>query len=141
MEVDEHGESMPASQNYTSEPTSFIIDDKSSTSKSKGKCLKRKYAEGIEMQFMENMGTYCNPSNSKFGQIIEIMEGEYDNRVRREHVYDALSVIDFIIVEARVDVAQYLCNNLKDMNLFFSLPDEAKSVLVTRITQNLASTG
>ncbi|KAL8500792.1 hypothetical protein ACS0TY_020392 [Phlomoides rotata] len=81
-----------------------------------------------------------------FGQIAETMGhiakrvgSEFDNRQRREQVYVRLSEIDIILVEARVAIAQYLCNNTKDMDLFFSLPDEAKTVFVTNTMRNLAN--
>ncbi|KAL8528414.1 hypothetical protein ACS0TY_006013 [Phlomoides rotata] len=109
---------------------------------------KRKYGEGIEVQFLDTMGNFCDASNTNFGQIAETMGhiakhvgSEYDNRMRREHVYDALGCMDFITVEARVDVAGYLCNNSKDMDLFFSLPDEEKNVMVTRTMRKLAGGG
>ncbi|KAL8491798.1 hypothetical protein ACS0TY_023411 [Phlomoides rotata] len=145
MDVDEQGDSVAANQTYNTEKVSFTVDDSSSTPKSKEKGSKRKYAEGVERAFIDMMGNYCDNSNENFGQIAETMGKimkrvgrEYDNRVRHEQVYDALGAIEFMIVEARVKVAQYLCNNSKDMNLFFSLSDDAKSVLVTRIMQKLA---
>ncbi|KAL8502271.1 hypothetical protein ACS0TY_021411 [Phlomoides rotata] len=89
---------------------------------------------------MDNVGTYLVGSKDTFRQIAKTMGhiakrvgSEFDNRQRREEVYDHLGEIDFISVEARVAIAQYLCNNTKDMDLFFSLPDEAKNVFVTNM--------
>ncbi|KAL8546027.1 hypothetical protein ACS0TY_005947 [Phlomoides rotata] len=148
MDMDEDGESLYVNQNETTEPISFLVDETSSATKSNRIGSKRKYGEGIEVQFLDTMGNLCDASNTNFGQITETMGhivkhvgSEYDNRMRREHVYDALGCMDFITVEARVDAAGYLCNNSKDMDLFFSLPDEAKNVMVTRIMRKLAGGG
>ncbi|KAL8510197.1 hypothetical protein ACS0TY_017128 [Phlomoides rotata] len=148
MDIYEDGKSFHVNQNKPDEPTSFSVDETSYATKSKRPGSKRKYGEGIEVQFLDTMGNYCDASNTNFGQIAETMDhiakcvgSEYDNRMRREHVYDALGCMDFITVEARVDVADYLCNNSKDMDLFFSLPDETKNVMVTRIMRKLACDG
>ncbi|KAL8506142.1 hypothetical protein ACS0TY_017127 [Phlomoides rotata] len=94
---------------------------------------------------METAGNFSDTSKSTFGKIAEIMGNianrvgsEFDNRQRRDQVYDSLSEMAFMTVEARVVIAQYLCNNTKDMNLFFSLPDEAKMVFVTNIMRKLS---
>ncbi|KAL8510540.1 hypothetical protein ACS0TY_017386 [Phlomoides rotata] len=81
---------------------------------------------------METVGNFSDTSKSTFGKIAEIM-GNIANRV-----YDSLSEMAFMTVEARVAIAQYLCNNTKDMDLFFSLPDEAKMVFVTNIMRKLS---
>ncbi|KAL8476239.1 hypothetical protein ACS0TY_028775 [Phlomoides rotata] len=95
---------------------------------------------------METVGNFCDTSKSTFGKIAETMGNianrvgsEFDNRLRRDQVYDSLSEMDFMSVEARVAIAQYLCNNTKDMDLFFSLPGEAKTVFVTNIMRKLSN--
>ncbi|KAL8542051.1 hypothetical protein ACS0TY_003059 [Phlomoides rotata] len=94
MNMEEDGESLHVNQNETVEPISFSVDETSSASKSKRTGSKRKYGEGIEVQFLDTMGNYCDASNTNFGQIAETMGhiakrvgSEYDNRMRREQVY------------------------------------------------------
>ncbi|KAL8513318.1 hypothetical protein ACS0TY_019501 [Phlomoides rotata] len=87
---------------------------------------------------------FCDKSDSRFGQIADTMGNiaqrvgsEIDACNRRGQVYEQLGLIGYLIVESRVEIAQYLCNNPKDMDLFFSLPDDAKNVLVNRIIKKL----
>ncbi|KAL8483447.1 hypothetical protein ACS0TY_026225 [Phlomoides rotata] len=117
MNMEEDGESMHVNQNKTTEPISFSVDETSSARKSKRAGSKRNYGEGIEVQFLNTMGNYCDALNTNFGQIAETM-GHIAKRV-----------------------GSYLCNNSKDIDLFFSLPDEAKNVMVTRIMRKLAGGG
>ncbi|KAL8495794.1 hypothetical protein ACS0TY_019775 [Phlomoides rotata] len=139
-------ESSPATEKNASECPSFSVDGTSTAAQANKKEVKRKQSDGAEMQFMDTVGNYCDASKSTFGQIAETMShiekhvgSEYDNRQRREKVYDGLSLIEFILVEAKVAIAQYLSNNTKDMDLFIGLPDEVKTVFLTNIMRKLAS--
>ncbi|KAL8465860.1 hypothetical protein ACS0TY_035103 [Phlomoides rotata] len=96
----------------------------------------------MEIVFLDTFGSYCDKSDTRFGQIAEIM-GTLAQRVgsetckKREEVYDHLGLIEFLTVGSRVNIAQYLCNHSKDMDLFFSLPGDANIVLVQRIMRKL----
>ncbi|KAL8478453.1 hypothetical protein ACS0TY_030374 [Phlomoides rotata] len=98
----------------------------------------------MEINFLDTFGTYCDKSDTRFGQIAETMGtlaqrvgSEFDACKKREEVYDQLCLIEFLTLGVRVDIAQYLCNHSKDMDLFFSLPGDAKTVLVQRIMRKL----
>ncbi|KAL8547229.1 hypothetical protein ACS0TY_006808 [Phlomoides rotata] len=66
-----------------------------------------------------------------------ILHNEFEACKMRGLVYDQLGSFEFLSVDARVEVSQCLCNNSKDMDLFFSLPEVAKMVLVKRIMKKL----
>ncbi|KAL8523446.1 hypothetical protein ACS0TY_013414 [Phlomoides rotata] len=124
----------------TADPASFTVGESSSATKDKGKGLKRKQVDNLELRFIDTMINFNDKTDSRFGQLADTMGciakrvgSEFDACNRRGQVYEQLGLIGFLTVEDRVDVAQYLCNNPKDMDLFFSLPDDAKMVLVRRI--------
>ncbi|KAL8536706.1 hypothetical protein ACS0TY_012044 [Phlomoides rotata] len=126
------------------DPASFTVGESSSATKENSKGMKRRQIEGLDMQFVDTMGNLCDKSDSRFGQIADTMGSiaqrvgsEFDACTRRGKVYEQLGLLDFLTVESRVEVSQYLCNNPKDMDLFFSLPDDAKNVLVKRIMKKL----
>ncbi|KAL8543423.1 hypothetical protein ACS0TY_004095 [Phlomoides rotata] len=128
MDVDDDGESHAAADNATTDKTSFSVD------------------ENNPAPVQNRKGNYLAGSKDTFGQIAETMGqianhvgAEFDNRHRREQVYDRLSEIEFILVEARVAISQYLCNNTMDMDLFFSLLNDAKIVFVTNIMRNMST--
>ncbi|KAL8476710.1 hypothetical protein ACS0TY_029129 [Phlomoides rotata] len=133
------------SQIFNVKKSSFTVDEGSSvTNRDKGNGVKRKQADTHEIQFMDQVGVFCASSKDKFGKIAdtigniaERVGSEFDNRKRREQVYDLLNVFNFLSVDVRVEVAQYLCNNSKDMDLFISLPDDAKTAMVKRIMRKL----
>ncbi|KAL8501415.1 hypothetical protein ACS0TY_020811 [Phlomoides rotata] len=79
------------------------------------------------------MGTISEKNDICFGQIADTMgsiaqriSSEYEACKRCGLVYDTLGMIESLSVEVRVEVAEYLCNHSKDMDLFYSLPDDAK---------------
>ncbi|KAL8507684.1 hypothetical protein ACS0TY_018284 [Phlomoides rotata] len=134
--VEEAGDNTESHARFNAEKSSFTIDEESSaTNCDKGKGVKRKHADNHEIQFMDQVGVFCASSKEKFGQIAdtirniaERVSSEFDNRKRREQVYDLLNVFNFLSVDVRVEVAQYL---------FISLPDDAKTAMVKRIMRKL----
>ncbi|KAL8528286.1 hypothetical protein ACS0TY_005913 [Phlomoides rotata] len=114
----------------TADVSSFNVGESSSTTKDKGKGVKRKQVDDLAVQFIDTMGTLCDMTDSRFGHIADTMGSttqrvgsEFDACKKCGHVYDHLGLIDFLTVEA--------------MNLFFSLPDDVKTVLVKRIMKKL----
>ncbi|KAL8511794.1 hypothetical protein ACS0TY_018287 [Phlomoides rotata] len=125
------------------DPASFNVGESSSATKENSKG-KRKQIDALDVQFVDAIGNFCDKSDSRFGQIADTMGNiaqrvgsEIDACNRRGQVYEQLGLIGYLTVESRVEIAQYLCNNPKDMDLFFSLPDDAKNVLVNRIMKKL----
>ncbi|KAL8549880.1 hypothetical protein ACS0TY_008645 [Phlomoides rotata] len=126
------------------DPASFTVGESSSATKENSKGMKRKQIDSLDMQFVDTMGNFCDKSDSRFCQIADTMGSiaqrvgsEFDACTRRGQVYEQLGLIGFLTVESRVEVSQYLCNNPKDMDHFFSLPDNAKNVLMKRIMKKL----
>ncbi|KAL8484396.1 hypothetical protein ACS0TY_026893 [Phlomoides rotata] len=138
------GETPLPNEFTASEFASFNQGESSFATKDKGKVLKRKQIDGLALQFIDTMGTISDKNDSRFGQIAHSM-GSISQRIGSEfeagkkwgHVYDTLGMIESLTVEARVEVAEYLCNNSKDIDLFYSLPDDAKNVYVKRIMWKL----
>ncbi|KAL8504181.1 hypothetical protein ACS0TY_022784 [Phlomoides rotata] len=90
------------------------------------------------------MGGFCDRADSRFGNIASTMGtiaervgSEFDAIKKRGKVFDMLELIENLTVDDRVQVSQFLCNNPKEMDLFFGLPDYAKTVLVKRIKKKL----
>ncbi|KAL8521697.1 hypothetical protein ACS0TY_012001 [Phlomoides rotata] len=73
------------------------------------------------------------------GNIAERIGSEFESCKKYGQVYDTLGMIESLTMEARVVVAEYLCNNSKDMALFYSLPDDAKLSYIKRILKKIDS--
>ncbi|KAL8543215.1 hypothetical protein ACS0TY_003935 [Phlomoides rotata] len=69
--LDEAGESTPSKEHCPTDFSSFTPGDSSSASKDKGKGLKRKRIEGIEVQMVEAIGNLSDKAESRFWQIAE----------------------------------------------------------------------
>ncbi|KAL8493835.1 hypothetical protein ACS0TY_024850 [Phlomoides rotata] len=145
MDIDDNGETPIMEENTKTDKTSSAtVGESSSATKEKGKGVKRIKMDEFETQFIDTVDSFCAKSDSKFGQIAnsvgniaQRVGSEFDARIQRGEVYERMGMLDFMSVAERVDVAQYLCNNSKDIDLFVSLPEDAKSVMVTRILKNL----
>ncbi|KAL8482470.1 hypothetical protein ACS0TY_028589 [Phlomoides rotata] len=138
------GETLLHTEFTSPEFASFNQGESSSATKDKKKVLKRTQIDGLALQFIDTMGTISDKNDSRFGQIAESMGSiaqrigsEFETGKKRGEVYDTLGLIESVTVESRVEVAEYLCNNSKDMDLFYSLPDDAKTVYVKRIMRKL----
>lgn len=126
----------PASADFTS----FNPGESSSATKVKGKGVKRKQVDAMDDIFMETMSKFCDHTKSNMGNIADTMGNiahrigsKFDATQKRGQVYESLGLLGFLPVEGKVFVAQYLCNNSNELDLYFSLPDEAKAVMVKNI--------
>lgn len=136
-------EETPATDSpHSAEFASFTPGESSSATKVKGKGVKRKQVDPLDETFVESMTNFCDQTKSSIGYIADTMGNiaqrigsEFDATQKRGQVYETLGLLGFLPVEAKVYVAQYLCNNSKELDLYFSLPDEAKTVMVKNIIQ------
>ncbi|KAL8496620.1 hypothetical protein ACS0TY_020349 [Phlomoides rotata] len=117
----------------TSDFASFNVGESSSATNNNSKSSKRKQIDGLALQFIVTMGTISEKNDICFGQIADTMgsiaqriSSEYEACKRCGLVYDTHDMIESLSVEVRVEVAEYLCNHSKDMDLFYSLLDDAK---------------
>ncbi|KAL8540874.1 hypothetical protein ACS0TY_002206 [Phlomoides rotata] len=138
---------VPNANEFTGSAAEFSspnIGESSSATKHKSTGVKRKQVDDLVAQFIETLGGFCEKNDSRFGNIaetigtiVERVGSEFDAIKKRGQVFELLDSIDNLTVEDRVIVSQFLCNNPMEMDLFVSLPDYAKTVLVKRIKTNL----
>ncbi|KAL8491267.1 hypothetical protein ACS0TY_023053 [Phlomoides rotata] len=133
---DQAGE-IPLTNDFSgAEFSSFNVGESSSATKDKDKTSKRRQVDELQVQFIDTIGALCDKNHDKFGAIADTMGNiaqrigsEFEACKKRGLVYDQLETFELLSVEARVEVAQYLCNNSKDMDLFLSLPELLKLFL------------
>ncbi|KAK6161405.1 hypothetical protein DH2020_004786 [Rehmannia glutinosa] len=94
-----------------------------STKKSSGR--KRKSSEN-EDPLVENMGTFCRNTNTRLADIAKRIGYEYDISVARKEVYGIVGTIQGLSLQEKLLVSKLLVKNTEDLELFFSLPAEAK---------------
>ncbi|KAL8557149.1 hypothetical protein ACS0TY_004561 [Phlomoides rotata] len=135
---DQDPQTPPFNDGSQAEYQSQLWAESSSAAKSKGK--KRKLYDETDERFIKAMNLFSEMTDSRFGEMI-MQLGDLALRVgagyecakKRASVYEVLGQFQFLSLESRVHVSQYLCNNRNELDLFFSLPDDAKAVLVKKI--------
>ncbi|KAL8512092.1 hypothetical protein ACS0TY_018522 [Phlomoides rotata] len=112
--------------------------ESNSGTKSTGK--KRMVHDETDEHFIEAINLFSEKSDSRFNEmslqmadLAQHVGSAYESSKKRASVYDILGQFDFLSLEERVHVSQYLCKNSDELELFFSLPDNAKAVLVRKI--------
>ncbi|KAH6821233.1 hypothetical protein C2S53_008053 [Perilla frutescens var. hirtella] len=105
----------------------------SSNTKVKDKGQKRKSLNSLDDRFLDLMNVFCEKTDSRMGELVQRIGFEHDASLSRKKVYEALGNMNHLTDEEQIYVAKSLCNNTKDLDLFFSLPDEKKVVMVRMI--------
>lgn len=85
------------------------------------------------VKLVELMGAFCEATKSSFTELTKKISVDYDMQTQRKTVYEALGEIGQLSVAQRVHVAKLLVNNNNELDLFFSLPREAKVEMVRQL--------
>ncbi|KAH6835396.1 hypothetical protein C2S53_003247 [Perilla frutescens var. hirtella] len=104
----------------------------SSSTKMKGRGKKRKSLDSLDDRFLDLMNVFCEKTDSRMGELVQRIGFEHDASLSRKKVYGALGNMNHLTDEEQIFVAKSLCNNTKDLDLFFSLPDEKKVVMARK---------
>ncbi|KAK4419993.1 hypothetical protein Salat_2412200 [Sesamum alatum] len=99
------------------------------TGSSARKC-KQQANNVVDGVFLETLNTFVHSQNDRLGDIAKRIDVDYDIKEPQTRVYQALDVIPQIAKREKIWVAQKLVTNAKNMDLFFSLPDEDKIIMV-----------
>ncbi|KAH6805680.1 hypothetical protein C2S51_030511 [Perilla frutescens var. frutescens] len=136
LDVNMHKINEPV-ENYSKDASEDGDDDVVSICKTSGeasskktKSKKRKLVDTTGEKIVDLMETFCNKTNERLADISKRIGYEFDMSQKRTAVFDALGALGVLDVSEQISVAQRLCNNSKDLDLFFSLPDFAKVEMV-----------
>ncbi|PIN19718.1 hypothetical protein CDL12_07602 [Handroanthus impetiginosus] len=97
-----------------------VCQPQESGMQSRSSSKKRKSTKtSTDDKFFEMMNNFCDRTKSRLGDIAKRIGYEYDVSEVRKAVYEAVG-----------GLPDHLVNNGKDMDLFFSLPNEAQAEMV-----------
>ncbi|KAK4435173.1 hypothetical protein Salat_0680600 [Sesamum alatum] len=105
----------------------------SSTPKKTGSSARKRKQQAnsvVDGVFLETLDTFVHNQNDRLGDIAKRICVDYDINELRTRVYQALDVIPQIAKREKIWVAHKLVSNAEQMDLFFSLPDEDKIIMV-----------
>lgn len=80
----------------------------------------------LDVRFVESIDRFVDKTTHRLDCIAKRIGFEFDESEARGKVYDVLGIVQHLPMTQRIWVAKKLANNSKDMNLFFSLPDECE---------------
>ncbi|KAI3445468.1 hypothetical protein Pfo_002133 [Paulownia fortunei] len=107
-----------------------VCQSKEIDSGEKSKSKKRKSKDTTDEKFVEIMGKYCNETNQRLGEMAKRKGYEFNAFKKRADVYEALGRLPGLGISQKIYIAKLLVNNSKDLDLFFSLPDEERAEMV-----------
>ncbi|GER45709.1 aspartate carbamoyltransferase [Striga asiatica] len=87
---------------------------------------KRKHNVEVEDKIIGLISSVCEETNKRLSELSVRFTNQGDAKEQRIAVYEALKKIPNITTDEKVIVARYLCKNLDEMDLFFSLDDVAQ---------------
>ncbi|KAK6150734.1 hypothetical protein DH2020_015666 [Rehmannia glutinosa] len=96
-----------------------------STSGKKGAGGKRKSTDGVDPLY-EIMKTFCQSTEARLGDIAKRIGYEYDISFARKEVFGVVGNMQGLSLRDKLLVSKLLVKNTEDLELFFSLPDEAR---------------
>ncbi|CAA0843333.1 Unknown protein [Striga hermonthica] len=94
---------------------------------------KRKRPVEVEDKIMGLLSSVCQETNDRLSELSTRVGNHVEAKEQRVAIYDALKNIANLTVDQRVGVAWYLSKNVDEMELFFSLDDDAKRSMVHQI--------
>ncbi|CAA0820202.1 Unknown protein [Striga hermonthica] len=94
---------------------------------------KRKRNTEAEDTILGLLSSVCQETNNRLSELSTRLGYQVDAKEQRIAVYDALKNIPDLTTDERVGVARYLSKNIDEMELFFSLDDDAKRSMVQQI--------
>ncbi|KAL8512146.1 hypothetical protein ACS0TY_018558 [Phlomoides rotata] len=106
-------------------------EDYKGTSGKKKKSKKRQIDESIGDRMVEMMGKFCEQTNENLQAIGKRIGYEVSLGEKRKKLFEVLGKLEVLTTDQQILVAKSLINNNKDLELFFSLPDDARTRMAT----------
>lgn len=107
-----------------------ICCDMSSTSTKTKSSTKKKSIDDIDDCLIDLMYAFCNKTNVGLGELTKRIRFEYNALMSGKYVFEALGHMNNLGIEDKIYIAKLLCNNTKDLDLFFCLPNDSKVIMV-----------
>ncbi|GFQ06669.1 hypothetical protein PHJA_002810900 [Phtheirospermum japonicum] len=114
----------------------FRVDDQSGTQgesssiSKKKKIKKRKANDVVEERFLDLMENFFAKTEGHLRDLAQHISFQQDAKQQRKAVFDVLNQMPFLSIEDKLTISKLLCKNNEDCDLFFSISDEYKDVMV-----------
>ncbi|GFP88504.1 hypothetical protein PHJA_000994100 [Phtheirospermum japonicum] len=119
----------------------FRVDEKSGTqgesssATRKRKTKKRNANDVVEEHFLDLMESFCAKTEGHLRDLAQRICFQQDAKQQRKAVFDVLNQMPFLSIEDKLTISTMLFKNNEDLDLFFSISDEYKAVMVKMILE------
>ncbi|KAG8367927.1 hypothetical protein BUALT_Bualt16G0123600 [Buddleja alternifolia] len=135
-ENEEGGDYVPVfnnSQFDEVESMSVSYANTSDSSKSQKRKRKRKVVDENDDCFINLMSKFYDKTDDKLGDICKRIRFEHYASLSRKMVFEAIGEVTSLDMEEMILVSHLIVNNMKNMDLFFSLPNNGRKTMVKMI--------
>ncbi|KAG8388662.1 hypothetical protein BUALT_Bualt02G0148600 [Buddleja alternifolia] len=123
------------SQFHEVQSMSFSHANTGGSSKSASK-RKRKVVDENDDRFIDLMSSFCDKTDERMGDISRRIGFEHDTSLSRKAVFEALENLGSSLdMEGMILVSHLIVKDTKNMDLFFSLPNDGRKTMVHMILQ------
>ncbi|CAA0811477.1 Unknown protein [Striga hermonthica] len=119
---------------HTHEESNLHVGECSVSGREKRSRKKKKVVEE-DNQFVETLSSFCKETAKYRSDIVVRVGHAHDATERRGKVYDVLKGMPNLTMGERLLTTKYLCNKNEDLDMFFSLDDEARVKMVQMIIE------
>ncbi|KAG8375075.1 hypothetical protein BUALT_Bualt10G0062500 [Buddleja alternifolia] len=102
----------------------------SSASQKSKSSRKRKTTDDDYDSFMPTLAAFCDKFDARLADISKRIGFEHGALKSRKTIFEALGSITWLDMEQKIYVSNILVENTKNMDLFFSLPNDAGAAMV-----------
>ncbi|KAL7094413.1 hypothetical protein ACP275_11G102400 [Erythranthe tilingii] len=114
---------------------SFSRVDEATSSKPKSKSKKLSRSDAFDGGYVEMAANFFEKMEAQMGELVSRMGFEKDVSTARKQVFDALQIMEDLTFEQRLKVTSRICDNSKNLDIFFCLTDENKANMVQLIIE------
>ncbi|KAK4438930.1 hypothetical protein Salat_0227600 [Sesamum alatum] len=76
------------------------------------------------------VNTFCDLANKRLGELSKKLFADCDEAEKRSSMYEAVGKVTGIDLNDQILLSDRLVENLKKMDLFFSLPEDARARMI-----------
>ncbi|XP_012836526.1 PREDICTED: uncharacterized protein LOC105957141 [Erythranthe guttata] len=123
----------PSNADSYSQYMSFSRVDEATSTKTKSKAKKRSRSDPNDGGYAEMASKFFEKMEAQMAELVSRMGFEKDVSAARKQVFDALANMQHLTFEERLKATSRICDNPKDLDIFFCLSDDHKANMVQLI--------
>ncbi|KAL9145721.1 hypothetical protein ABFS82_13G062300 [Erythranthe guttata] len=124
----------PLETDTYSQYMTFSRGDEATSGKTTSKSSKkRRRVDPLDTSVVDMMANFFEKTEFQLSELVSRMGFEKDVSAARKKVFDALEMIENLSFEDRLNVTSRICENSKDLDIFFCLTDAHKASMVKMI--------